>query len=297
MSRSPTERRVRIAAEDADAVDLCVWEWEGASPSVLLVHATGFHARCWDAVIEQLPGVHCLAVDLRGHGRSSKCGPYGWSRFGDDITELARSCGLRGWLGVGHSLGGHVVTQVAAARPESFTSLLLIDPVILPPEVYSDLPPEFTPDQAHFTARRRRYFESPKAMFQRFEARMPYSEWRPEVLRAYCEYGLEASPEGAPAAYTLACPPEVEAEIYSRSPFYSIYHLLPKVTHPVHVVRARCSPKLSTTTDFSSSPTWPELAAHFPRGRDTHVPELSHFIPMQSPERTAVWIREARDAL
>jgi len=42
--------------------------------------------------------------------------------------------------------------------------------------------------------------------------------------------------------------------------------------------------------DFSASPTWPELAAQFPRGQDVHLPELTHFIPMQDPQLVADFI-------
>ncbi|MCY4324386.1 MAG: hypothetical protein OXD00_12000, partial [Gammaproteobacteria bacterium] len=47
--------------------------------------------------------------------------------------------------------------------------------------------------------------------------------------------------------------------------------------------------------DFSASPTWPELAARLPNGKDFYWPELSHFIPMQAPERVAALIGEFLD--
>jgi len=288
--RAPKRQAVRIGPND-----LCVWEWDGGEPTLLLIHATGFHARCWDAVVARLPEYHCLAIDLRGHGSSTKRGPFGWADFGSDVVELSSVLGLERAVGVGHSLGGNVATQVAARRPGTFASLLLLDPVILAPQIYRNVTSAGPGDEPHFTARRRRYFASPEQMFERFAKRPPYSAWEPEVLRAYCEHGLArraASPSDA-EPFELACPPEIEAEIYSSSARIDIYDLIPRVEIPVHIVRARTRDVSEPTHDFSLSPTWPELASCFPNARDTYVPELSHFIPMQAPERTAGWVREA----
>ena len=48
---SPKEQLIRFPD-----VDLCVFEWgKPGGQQVLLVHATGFHARCWDQVVAKLP--------------------------------------------------------------------------------------------------------------------------------------------------------------------------------------------------------------------------------------------------
>ena len=62
----------RIATSDGD---ICWYEWgaPGLGASVLLLHATGFHARLWDQVVAGLPtGTNVIAPDHRGHGRSFK---------------------------------------------------------------------------------------------------------------------------------------------------------------------------------------------------------------------------------
>ena len=56
-----------------DGVDLHWFEWgERKGQTVLLVHATGFHARCWDAVVRRLPGRHVFALDMPSHGASAR---------------------------------------------------------------------------------------------------------------------------------------------------------------------------------------------------------------------------------
>src|SRR5204863_9392033 len=110
-----------------NGVDLAIWERPGSEPAILFCHATGFHARCWDQVIVRVPERRCLAIDMRGHGRSGKhAPPYRWRQFGEDLSEVVRAIGLRGALAVGHSMGGHAAVLAAANMPLAFAGLLLL---------------------------------------------------------------------------------------------------------------------------------------------------------------------------
>ena len=117
MKTQPTEHRVTV-----NGVELAYFEWGersgSADTTVLFAHATGFHARCWDRTVELLAsGTHVISLDQRGHGRSAKVGPFNWLAFGTDLTEFVRALDLAGICGVGHSMGGHAITQAAAAQP------------------------------------------------------------------------------------------------------------------------------------------------------------------------------------
>ncbi len=265
-------------------------EW-GAdhAPVVLLVHATGFHARCWDRTVAALPeGYRVIAVDMRGHGRSERRGPYLWAEFGRDLAELSAGLGLEGAIGVGHSMGGHCVTQVAARAPATFSRLLLVDPVILDPDAYVHRHQEFATAEDHPVARRRNHWASWEEMYARFADRHPFSLWRPDVLEDYCRYGVRPRPDGD--GYELACPPIVEASIYMGNTKTDVHDLIPGIQLPVVVLRGRSREPDSTAMDFSGSPTWPALAAEFPNGRDVYLPALTHFIPMQDPALVARFI-------
>jgi lipase len=272
----PVEHRLQI-----NGIEIALWEWPGAEPAIFLHHATGFHARCWDQVIAHLPGRHCYAIDARGHGHSSKPAlPYRWRNFGEDVAAIALQLGLSGAIGAGHSMGGHSVTLAAALRPGTFSSLLLLDPVI---RNKNDYVGPWT--QAQFVAKRRNRWASPEEMYMRFEDRQPFDAWDRKVLRDYCEYGLLPDGDG----FVLACPPEIEAGIYENSPApeSNIYLEIATIQIPVKVVRA--GKKLNPANFMGSSPTAADLASNFAHGTDL-VAEQSHFIPMEAPELTARWI-------
>ena len=275
------------------AAALAYCEWGPAhGDAVLLAHATGFHARCWDAVARALPASQrVIAVDLRGHGRSTKQGPFDWGQFGTDLAAFVDALGLVGVLGVGHSLGGFAVTQAAGARPARFKRLLLVDPVIFSPERYVAPAPGYLGVDDHPVARRRNAWASPEEMFQRFAARHPFRLWRAEVLMDYCRHGLVPAGNG----FALACPPRIEAAIYMGSAGIDIGAVVAALPHPVTVLRAGGNDADGAPRqpmDFARSPTWPGLAAAFPNGRDVYLPALTHFMPMQCPALVAAHIAD-----
>jgi pimeloyl-ACP methyl ester carboxylesterase len=286
----PLQRTVR----SHDGLDLCLFEWPGEGPAIFFAHATGFHARCWDQVVAGLPGRHCYALDLRGHGRSTRPPPpYVWRHFGKDVAAVADQVALRGALAVGHSKGGHAVTLAAALNRVAFGALLLVDPVILTQAAYDGWKaPEA--GQEHFANRRRNRWSSPEEMFQRFEARRPFSLWSPAVLRDYCNYGLLPAGTGDSDGYVLACPPEIEASVYAGSGGTNIYPEIATLTLPVRILRA--TPRVlqpgEQPRDMSSSPTAPDLASHFAHAEDIPLPDLTHFIPMQDPGLVARHVEE-----
>jgi pimeloyl-ACP methyl ester carboxylesterase len=287
---SAEPREIRVAVEGDD---LCAFEWgERGGETILMTHATGFHARVWDATVRALGGDrHVVALDQRGHGRSTKHGPFTWDRFGVDLVAVVEALELEHIVGVGHSMGGHATVQAAAAHSERFERLVLVDPVIMDPEFYRHhvTVPALSRAEEHPTSKRKNDWTSWREMYERFEHRGTFALWRRDVLEDYCRYGVLPNPDGP--GFVLACPPLIEATIYTQSTGRDITALFPRVTVPVTVLRAhrREGPRRDVM-DFAASPTWPKLAAQFARGRDVYLPELTHFIPMQAPDLVARYV-------
>jgi len=258
----------------------------------LLVHATGFHARCWDAIVRRMPGKHIIALDMRGHGRSSDNEPFGWDTFGQDLTDFVEALDLARIVGVGHSMGGHCLTQAACRLGERFSRLVLVDPVIMAPEIYqggAHVHSAWLDESGvHPVARRRNQFADADALYHNLHGRGGYAQWQDEVLMDYCRHGVLPAEDGV----VLACPPRVEAAIYMGSSQTDVHEQVAAVEVPVKVLRARQREGDRSEMDFSVSPTWPGLAQSFSQGVDVYLPELSHFIPMQDPALMAAHILE-----
>ena len=268
-------RAPQFKATRANGLDLAHWDWPGDGAPVVFCHATGFHARCWDQVIHHVDGA-CIALDMRAHGRSQQVTPpLQWPDFAFDVATLGETLGWQGSVGVGHSMGGYAVAVAAAMRPGMFSRLVLIDPVNMAPESYTGHWVE-----GHFARKRRRSWESAEEMFERFKGRAPFSSWNPQVVRDYCDHALNGN--------ELACPPEVEASIYENCtlPEANPYIVLERLEIPVLIIRSAVEFVLGFTA-MKSSPTNPELLTILPNARDQHWHDVSHFIPMEVPERVA----------
>lgn len=286
-------RPVREYYVRASGLSFGVAEWPGDEPAIFLAHATSLHARCWDQVVKHLAGIRCVAIDMRGHGRSDRPPPpYPWLVFGQDVAAVTRELGLCGALGVGHSKGGHAVINGADLNPEAFAALLLIDPVIAPRERYA-LP---APTEPHPAARRRNHWSSWQEMYERFAGRPPFDRWDRGVLRDYCEFGLVARADGTD--FELACPPEIEALLYSGGRGEADpYDAIGRIATPVRILRARLRDDDAGARPLATSTCVPDLVDYFRHGEDIYLPQHSHFIPMEAPELVASHAREMWERL
>ncbi len=285
-------REHRLATPEGD---ICWFEWGEPSdrPSVLLLHATGFHARLWDQVVAALPsGTHVIAPDSRGHGRSAKPESLSdWAATSDFLLPLVDLFAGKPLVGCGHSMGGYALTRLAAERPDAFRHLVLIDPTIMPAEFYADAAGQPVVDPAeHPVARRRSRWDGWEAMAAHFASRPPYAYWQPTVRADYCRYGLLSASDGE--GWELACPPALEASVYLGALRTNPYVWLARVAAPVTLIRAKTGERAGTL-DFSVSPTWPGLGDALGAVRDEQWSEYSHFIPMEAPQRVADLIAAA----
>ena len=90
-------------------------ERRGAGPALVLVHGVTESHHSFDPLIGSLAENHdVLALDLRGHGESTREGPYDVLRLALDVQETLAAAGVSDVVLVGHSLGGSVVSVAAA---------------------------------------------------------------------------------------------------------------------------------------------------------------------------------------
>ena len=128
----------RIAVEEG--VELNCLDWrpkrsddDSAATPVLLVHGLASNARLWDGVARRLAGEghHVVAVDQRGHGRSSKPGSgFDFATLTNDLSVVIDHYGWNAEappLAAGQSWGANVVLELAARHPDAVSGIVLVD--------------------------------------------------------------------------------------------------------------------------------------------------------------------------
>ena len=126
------EPRTDVAVDGDVSLSVIPWRLDGPGVPVVLVHGLASNARLWDGVAPDLAerGHPVVAVDLRGHGRSSK--PDTGYDFGTVARDLYRVIERFDWLArppvvAGQSWGGNVVLELAARHPDAVRGLVLVD--------------------------------------------------------------------------------------------------------------------------------------------------------------------------
>ena len=264
-------------------------EWhDGAGGELLLLaHANGLCKEVWRPVVSSLrdQGVPApaLAWDVRGHGRASALElPVSWWTFGGDLVELVGDLDRAGRLpesvvGVGHSMGGTVLVMAELLRPGTFTGLVLIEPVLLPPPFERN---SYGP-LAQGAIRRRPMFDSREELVETYLAKPLFQRWHPEVFRAYVDHGFREVPGGV----ALRCHREVEAELFSTGAECGAFARLDELTTPVRLAVTDRAGELG--------PSLALLPEALPNVTTTYMAGQNHLVPMERPDLVASEIADA----
>lgn len=113
-----------------NAVDLFYTD-EGEGLPILLVHGWGCDSNDWVFQIDRLATTYrVVAVDLRGHGRSTAraAGGNTVAQYARDLAGLLSNLGIDSAVVMGHSLGGVVATVLAVEYPELVRAVVNVDP-------------------------------------------------------------------------------------------------------------------------------------------------------------------------
>ena len=179
-----TGGEVRIAYEEAGK----------GEPAVVLIHPPlGFRAQL-DPLLEHLSrSRRVIAPELRGTG-ASDVPPSGYAiaDYAADVVRVCRDAAAERVVLCGHSLGGAVALEVAAAEPAMVAGVVLLDGAVLYPEalqsqILAGLVPALDSDG---------WLEALRGFFA---ARM-FTEFDPPGVRAQILADLAALPRQLPAA-------------------------------------------------------------------------------------------------
>lgn len=250
---------------------IAIHDLGGSGDNTLLIcHATGFLGRVYRAFADQLANdARLFALDMRAHGDSQaplEEADFDWRGMADDVARVVDHLGGDVLHGFGHSMGGAALLEVERAKPKTFRSAMVFEPVV-PPGMFAE---DDHPIQ-RVAAARQRTFPSRGSALLRYSARPPLGLFRADVLHDYVQHAFVEDEDGQ---VTLKCTPENEATTFSMAgtiPMSSLAEIELEVT-----VARSGDGGLPAQLALAVQDTLPNAIA-------LEFPTLTHFGPLQDP--------------
>jgi len=272
-----TERTVRV-----NGITLRYLDWGPAdAPPVVLLHGITGHARVWDHLAGRLvPGRRVLALDQRGHGDSDPApdDDYRVATMADDVAAFAGSLQLDRFALLGHSMGGRIAIQYAAAHAGRLERLIIVD---IGPDI----------ELAGLQRVRGMMSQSPE--------RIESEEWAVEyirranplqdvdLLRQRVHHGLKRLPDGELTwKYAKGLRDMMRA---GRRDVVDLWEPLPRIPCPTLVVRG-------AESDILSPEVAKKMTERLPAGRLVEIPGAGHTVPADRPDDFVRHVRAFLDA-
>lgn len=271
--------------DSIDGIAIAMHDFGGQGSPILLSHATGFHAHCWEPVASRLStNHHVVGLDHRGYGDAETVDPatIDWRSYGDDALAAVR------WLsaqhdgapvvGVGHSMGGASLLMAAHREPDLFSELFVFEPIVFPPMTEDPTRPA-SPLPAGARKRRSR-FPTYESALENFTAKPPMNTFDPVARSAYVRHGFKPTGDGE---IELKCHPEHEARTYETGGTSGAWDDLVAIDIPVWVISGAPAP-------FQPSSFAIKVAEQLPRSTYVQYDDLGHFGPLERPDIIAALV-------
>jgi len=189
-----------------------VTRWRGDGSPLLLTHGAGLCADIFDPVGPRLArDWDVIAVDLRGHGRSSPAEDHGIAQQTADLLAVIDNYRLDHVSAFGHSFGGLITLQAMSEAPERFVQVVTFEPAIPHPGETVAAATERLDRNIDWILGRESWWPDTTALRHHFSTVRAYSELGREFVDALCEH------EVVPArnhGIELRSGPEVEALLF-----------------------------------------------------------------------------------
>ena len=251
-------------------------------PPVLFSHANGYPSGAYRQLFEALSNEGLSDVTPFDHRPlwSEEPAPtfLPWRTYAQDLINHLDGSERPVWL-LGHSMGAAAGVLANQMRPDLFTGLVLLDPVLPPTSVWimarvmNLLRPNGT-SIVQRALKRPHHFDSFDAAFAFYRSKRVFSDFTDEALRAYVTAAhQDAGGEGVTLRYSGAW----EACVYRSVP--NVAGALKAIDKPCLVVAGKQSYVLTARTA--------KWITRCNQGIDIQSTEGGHLVPMEAPERCA----------
>lgn len=261
-------------------------DFGGIGLTIHFAHANGYPPGCYRRMVERLTAGYYHVISMLQRPLWSGSRPEDiddWHPLTDDLLRFLDEQQTGSVIGIGHSMGGIATLRAALREPERFQALVLIDPVLFPPQMIYfwsllkslDLGYRMHP-LVSGALDRRRTFDDIDSLFKGYRRKNVFKYFDDESLKALIE-GL-TKPKLC-GAFELVYSPEWEARIYVTGLWHDmdLWHDLPKLKVPLMIIRG-------AETDTFIASTARRVKRIHPATQIETIKHSTHLVPLERPD-------------
>jgi lipase len=265
----------QICTQNIGDADISYLLYEGGGPPLILLHATGFQPWLWHPLARRLArSFRVFAPSFCDHRQTDpNSGGLSWVTLAEDTARFCGTLHLEEPFFVGHSMGATVLLLAHALFGLPAASLVLIEPILLPPELYQR---HLTLEQHPFAAKalkRTNYWRDREEAEAYLHSRALFQGWDREMVELYLSHGMVEAENGG---LQLACSPQREAALFMGGVGFDPWPWLPNVSCPVLLIEGEKSER-KDLIDFS------RIRSLLPICDYRMIEQAGHMIPMERP--------------
>lgn len=257
----------------------------GGAREVQMLHANAYPPEIYRPMCEGLDN-YKISLPYQRHlwEGSDPAEMRNWSILIDDLIEHMDQRGKKNVIGMGHSMGGIISMLVAIKRPDLFSQLILIDPVILPTKFvrYNKYIPYWLKKRVvpivKIASNRREQWASREEVDKHLGSKKIFQRWDNTAWQEFLKYGVVDNDQGV----TLSFPRAWEAKVYGTAP--DVWSQLPKVNVPTTIIKAQYS-------DVITSDSWNTIKSRMPGHVHVEMEGVGHLVPFEKPAALAALIK------
>lgn len=258
-------------------------DFGGRGAIIHFAHANAYPPETYKQFIDSLkPKQHVISMYQRPLWPDADYDDlHDWHQLADDMIQFFDKQNLKNVAGVGHSMGAVASALAAQKRPDLFSKLILIEPVLFPrlmTTVNKLLSPSFCKKIVpicKIALGRTDRWEDQQEVFDSYRRKRVFSKMPDESIWDWIRGGTVAHNKGG---ITLKFTKEWEAHIYATVT-YALDAVL-KAEIPIYILKGE-------KTDVISDRTWQKLHNRLGAEYLKEYKDTTHLLPLEKANEVA----------
>lgn len=207
-------------------------------PTLQFIHGIAFASKVYWPLLAPLAEDYGLFLhDLQGHGDSDLGNDYsGWEASMERVLAVMAAKGIDPAtgpvIGSGHSYGASLHMLIAAARPERFSALVLLDPMLMPQNMFELFERVERNPMIERVLKKTAVWDDRNEARAYLRSKAAFKNWHDEAIEAFLDHAM--APHGE-VGLALRCPPPFEVQVLSR-PLLTLWDAVERLRTPTVIL-------------------------------------------------------------